>query len=397
MHYDLIIVGGGLVGASLAVALRHSTLRIALIDARLPSRDDPRLFAMNDTSCQFLKNLDVWPALVKHATPIRQVHVSHQGQFGAVRLNSADCSLTALGHVIPAYIVESALNEALGALPSITLYRPAILKTLTQGAGLATLTLAIENKERVLKAPLVIAADGTASTVRQQIAMQAEEEDYQQTAIVTRTTLQRSHQGIAYERFNRHGAIAMLPLIGDECATIWTADKVVAAKLMALSETNFLAALQKEFGYRLGRLQKIAQRHHFPLRMTRAEKNVQGSVFLLGNAAHTMHPIAAQGFNLALYEVTVLAEELLRKSVDSIDLNKIYEHILPHQAASMQISHRLSQIFSHPSFLKSCFLQVGMMGLDVLTPLKKKFIAKMIGRSSAAPGLLWAGSQRKPS
>jgi 2-octaprenyl-6-methoxyphenol hydroxylase len=155
-----------------------------------------------------------------------------------------------------------------------------------------------------------------------------------------------------------------------------------------LSEQDFLSVLQKEFGYRLGRLQKIDRRYQFPLRMTQAKKNRDGCVFLLGNSAHTMHPIAAQGFNLALYEVAVLAEEINGKTIDNMSLQKIHERIQPHQTASMQMSHCLAQIFSHPSFLMNCLLQLGMVGLDVVSPAKRKLMARMMGRSNSMPFLL---------
>jgi 2-octaprenyl-6-methoxyphenol hydroxylase len=385
MRYDLIIVGGGLVGAGLAVALRHSNLQIALIDARLPSNTDPRLFALNDNSCQFLKNIGVWPQLSAEAAPIHQVHVSSQGRFGAVRLNASDVKLASLGHVIPAYIIEKALNDALASLPNVTLFRPAQLKTLVQQDGRATLTILKADTETTLESSIVIGADGTESAVRTQMNIPIETVDYEQSAIVTRTTLQRAHQHIAYERFTQDGAIAMLPLVGDECATIWSASKEKTAKLLSLSDPEFLQALQKEFGYRLGRLQKIARRHNYPLRMVRAKKNVEGCVLLLGNSAHTLHPIASQGLNLALYETAVLIDEL---SAHPTDLNKINGRIKAQQTMSINVSHQLSSLFSSKSALVNCMLQLGMVGFDIGLSAKKHFITKIMGMSGRVPQLL---------
>src|SRR5579883_942585 len=223
MHYDLIIVGGGLVGAGLAAALPDK--RIALIDAKLPSQDDPRLFALNYGSCQFLQHLGLWPMLAAHAAPIHQVHVSYQGRFGAVRLTREDAHLPTLGHVIPARFIEAALHDKLASSIHITLYRPAKLISLHQQEGRVTLTLDTAIGQKILHAPLVIGADGTESTVRSQLNIPITVVDYHQSAIVTRTTLKRSHHHIAYERFVDNGAIAMLPLVGNECATIWTAEK----------------------------------------------------------------------------------------------------------------------------------------------------------------------------
>jgi 2-octaprenyl-6-methoxyphenol hydroxylase len=390
--FDLIIVGGGLVGAGLAVALQKTGLKMALIDARLPGSDDPRLFALNDSSCQFLKNLGVWSKLSMHAAPIREVHVSHQGHFGAVRLQSEEVNLPSLGHVVPARYIEAALNEELET-NSFTFYRPATLKALQQDQNQARLTILIEGQEKILYSRLVIGADGTESTVRKQLNIPADIFDYDQSAIVTRTLLHRSHHAQAYERFTANGAIAMLPLTGDECATIWTAKSDFISSLMDLSEPAFLQILQKEFGYRLGRLQQISQRHVFPLRMVRAQKMIDQCVFLLGNAAHTLHPVAAQGFNLALYEVAALAEGMKAKLIrqetfTTEDLLQISEKIQKQQAMSIGISHRLSQFFSQESLLLNFLSQIGMIFFDIATPIKKRFIKEAMGRTGRVPYLL---------
>jgi len=393
LHYDLIIVGGGLVGASLAVALRQTGLRIALIDAKLTSSDDPRLFALNSSSCQFLENLKIWPSLAAHAAPIHQVHVSNHGHFGVVRLRREDVNLPALGHVVPACIIEAALNEELMALPNFTLYRPAKLKTLCQKNNNVQLIIATANGEKILQSPIVFGADGPDSTVREQLNIHTEIFDYEQSAIVVRTTLKRSHEHIAYERFNVDGAIAMLPLTGNECATIWTANTKAQSQLMELSDEIFLQKLQHEFGYRLGRLQLTSKRHIFPLRMVRAKKIVDQGVFLLGNSAHTLHPIAAQGFNLALYKVAMLAESMMEKiSKNEVftasHLQEISVQIQKQQATSIGISHRLSALFSSHSFLPSIALQLGMISLNVTTPIKKRFIERMLGKTGCVPRLL---------
>lgn len=393
-QYDLIIVGGGLVGAGLAAALRQSPLRIALIDAKLPSSDDPRLFALNTSSCQFLENLNVWQQINKYASAIHQVHVSHQGHFGAVRLNRDEVNLSALGHVIPARYIEAALNEELQALPNCTVYRPATLQAIHQENNQVQLRIVTENGEIKLQAAIVIGADGTESTVRKLLNIKTDIFDYEQGALVTRTQLHHTHHNIAYERFEKNGgAIAMLPLINNECATIWTADKQTISQLRELSDAEFLAVLQKEFGYRLGRLQSISQRHFFPLRMVRAEKAVEQSVLLLGNSAHTLHPIAAQGFNLALYEVAALAEVILEKSskqqaITTQDLQGIHAHTQKQQAASIGVSHRLSRLFTSSSPFVGLAAQLGMISLDITTPIKKRFIKQMMGRKGSVPRLL---------
>lgn len=391
--FDIVIVGGGLVGASLAFALRHTTMKIALLEAKMPSNNDPRLFALNYSSCQFLKNMGVWPSLEMHAAPIHQVHVSHQGHFGSVRLNRDEIELDSLGHVIPAYQIETVLNKKLSDLANVTVFRPSKLQSIQQENGEATLTVSTESGDVILQTPLVIGADGAESTVRAQSNIVTKLHDYQQSALVTRTTLHRPHEQIAYERFYSNGAVAMLPLTGLECATIWSADHATINRLQALSDEDFLQELQKQFGFRLGRLQQVSKRHTFPLRMVRAEKAVDGCILLLGNASHTLHPIAAQGFNLALYEVATLADIMLEtlsrnETLTAANLHQVNERIESQQSASIGVSHRLSNIFTSRSMINSLMLQLGMIGLNIASPLKKMFIEKMVGRSGRVPRLL---------
>lgn len=392
-HYDVVIVGGGLVGAGLAAALSPLGYKIALIDARLPSSNDPRLFALNRTTCHFLQHIHAWRALVAEATPVHQVHVSSRRHFGAVRLNKQDIKADALGYVIPARLIEAELNQRLLTLPNVTLYQPATLVSLVQDESQATLMLLTAQGDATLTAKLVIGADGTMSTVRDALGIQTTTEDHAQSAIVTITALQRSHKNIAYEQFHANGAIAMLPLKDNKCATIWSADNKTISDLMALTDEAFVKTLQTSFGYRLGRLQHIEKRHHFPLRTVRADKAVEGRVLLLGNAAHTLHPIAAQGFNLALYEVATLVEGLQdnwHPAEDSIAplLLQLYEKTKTQQKVSLGVSQQLSQIFSEPSALTQVGLTLGMISLDMLPSLKQKFINGMMGKLNHVPRLL---------
>lgn len=385
MHqYDLVIVGGGLVGAGLAVALHQSEMKLALIDAKLPHSDDPRLFGLNASSCQFLKNVGVWSQLMQHAAPIHRVHVSHQGHFGAVRLNREEVPAESLGHVIPAHYIEAALNDLLAMQSNITVYRPALVETLIHENEKVVLTIKADDGVTTIQANWVVGADGAQSIVREQANIPTHIVDYEQSALVTRTLLARSHQYSAYERFTNDGAIAMLPLVGNECATIWTASHTTIQQLMALDDQHFLQKLQNDFGYRLGRLEKIKKRHVFPLRLVRAEQGFSQNVLLLGNAAHTLHPIAAQGFNLALYEVAALVEGILNKA----DLVSVMNNAQKQQKASIGVSHYLPQIFSRQSRWLSALAQLGMIGLDITKPLKKKFMNSMMGRTGIVPSLL---------
>ncbi|HLB41953.1 MAG TPA: FAD-dependent monooxygenase [Gammaproteobacteria bacterium] len=381
MHHDLIIVGGGMVGASLALALRSSGLQIALVEATLPRFEDPRLFGLTENSCQFLRNLEIWQKLAEHATPIHRVHVSYKNHFGIVRLNREDVCLPQLGYVISAYYIAMVLHEALKQQSNITYYCPATLMMLQQ-TDVVTLTLKTNEGDKILQSPIVIAADGMTSIVREQLNIKTQVIDYQQSAIVTQTLLQRSHYHVAYERFNANGAIAMLPLINHRCATIWTADHATIAQLMTLPDESFVASLQREFGYRLGRLLNVSQRHVFPIKMVQAQESIKQCVLLLGNAAHTLHPIAAQGFNLALYEVAALTKAIMDKIAHcqlftSIDLQHVIQDTQKQRSFSVNTSHQLARLFKQRSLVLNMFLSLGMVGLDILKPIKGMFINKI--------------------
>src|SRR3990167_1551524 len=353
MHHDLIIVGGGMVGASLALALRSSGLQIALVEATLPRFEDPRLFGLTENSCQFLRNLEIWQKLAEHATPIHRVHVSYKNHFGIVRLNREDVCLPQLGYVISAYYIAMVLHEALKQQSNITYYCPATLMMLQQ-TDVVTLTLKTNEGDKILQSPIVIAADGMTSIVREQLNIKTQVIDYQQSAIVTQTLLQRSHYHVAYERFNANGAIAMLPLINHRCATIWTADHATIAQLMTLPDESFVAS----------------------------QESIKQCVLLLGNAAHTLHPIAAQGFNLALYEVAALTKAIMDKIAHcqlftSIDLQHVIQDTQKQRSFSVNTSHQLARLFKQRSLVLNMFLSLGMVGLDILKPIKGMFINKI--------------------
>lgn len=392
-RYDIIVVGGGLVGAGFASALRGTNLRVALVDARLPSNDDPRLFALNAGSCDFLANIGIWPAIENHAAAIHQVHVSSRGRFGAARLKKEDAGLSSLGYVIPAHYIESALNDQMSSEMLHDVYRPAVLQKLEQDDNEVSIELATPDGIVSLRTSLLIGADGAESAVRRLVGIDVDIVDYQQSAIVTRTLLTRPHNNIAYERFIESGTIAMLPLCGNECATIWTGKNERAAELLSLGDNDFVQVLQRDVGYRLGRLQGIAKRHSFPLRMIRAVTMAKGNVFLLGNAAHTLHPIAAQGFNLAMYEAAVLLESLIvaadaGKKMSALDLQAVSADIQQQQGISVQVSHQLAEHFSGQKSIISKFLPLGLIGFDLAAPVRRQFVRKIMGRSGRVPRLL---------
>ncbi|HSW93888.1 MAG TPA: FAD-dependent monooxygenase [Gammaproteobacteria bacterium] len=379
MQYDIAIIGGGMVGASFALALQNTAFRIALIDAAPTHTNDHRLIALNKASCDFFKNLNLWSELKNHAASIHEVHVSTRGSFGTTRLLAKEMHVDALGHVIPARDINHALYTALESSENIDVLRGAKLTALSQTNSDVDLALLTESGQELITAKIVMGADGTFSTTRELLDIPAETIDYHQKALVTITDLNRDHHHIAYERFLSNGAIAMLPLTDQRAATIWSGNEKQIDELLALSDDDFLAMLQKTFGFRLGKLMKTHSRFSYPLKYVRVKNPIKNRVLLMGNAAHTVHPIAAQGLNLALYEVDVLTRHFSRKSPDNLSLENCPD-FLTQQKLSLTVSHRLTQLFSLDFFPLTVLRQMGMMGLDVCLPLKKRLGKRLLGQ-----------------
>ncbi|HEX2548273.1 MAG TPA: FAD-dependent monooxygenase [Gammaproteobacteria bacterium] len=365
MTYDIAIIGGGMVGLTLAIALQKNS-RVLLIDAVAENKEDHRLIALNHSSICLFKSLHVWPMLQSHATPINEIHVSKRGRLGITRISSDLLKLETLGYVIPAKYINIALSKLL----KVDVIRPGILKKFHQTSDEVFLTVETSEGLKEISASYMIGADGTHSFVREFLNIPTKKIDYQQSAIVTKTLLHRPHQNVAYERFVEEGAIAMLPLQNNEVATIWTANNSKIDALLKLSDEEFLQTLQKTFGYRLGRLQKISKRYSYPLHLVKATEHQIDRIILMGNALHTMQPIAAQSLNLAFYEMTLLVEYFAKKSQEKIDFSK---HSLPEK-----LSHHLSWIFSTDFFLWNMARQSSMIALDVFPILKKYFLKRLM-------------------
>lgn len=378
MKYDIAIVGGGMVGAALGCALSNSSLRIALIDAAAFHTNDHRLIALNYASCEFLKKISVWSELVPYAEAIHEVHVSNRGHFGTTRLSAAEMGVKQLGYVVPASEINKTLFSRLNEIDNVEILQGAKLTTLTPLATHVDLTLQLESGQELIEASIVIGADGTFSTVRELLDIKTDTIDYKQKALVTITQLQRNHHHIAYERFLPNGAIAMLPLTEQRAATIWSGDEKYIDELLKLSDEDFVALLQKNFGFRLGKFIQTQQRFSYPLKFIKAQEQIKDRVVLIGNAAHTVHPIAAQGLNLALYEVELLADHFKRQTANLLSLNNLPDYFTQ-QNLSMNLSHQLTRLFSADFFGINAAKQLGMIGLDLCTFAKKRFGKRVLG------------------
>ena len=305
---DILIVGGGLMGMALMLALAPLGYRVRLAEAREITHQTPdiletRSIALSPASIQILKQLDVWPALTKTASPIETIHISEQGRFGQARLDAND-GHQPLGAVVEMHVLNHALKTRLNG---DDMWVPARVTAVDATTGITSLQT--DSGEKTVRARWVIAADGADSSVRKLCQAEAKIKTYSEHAIATNITLSRAHQQIAYERFTPDGPLALLPLNGPHMALVWTQAPQEAESLKTMSETDFLNALQHAFGYRAGRFLAAGPRQTYPLQQVMMSKQVHmNKIIFIGNAAHTLHPVAGQGLNLGLRDVAMLAE-----------------------------------------------------------------------------------------
>ncbi len=322
--YDVVIAGGGPVGAALA-ALAPPTLRIAVVEPRAPE-DAPaaagaadRAIALAEGSRRILEEAGAWAGIAPAAAPIRYIHVSQRGRPGITRLRCDECGVEALGWVVPGPVLERALAERLAALGHVERISRARVAAVAQDGTRVRVRLEGEGPE-ALEAALLVGADGTASRVREAVGIGTEQWDYGQDAVLATLETGRAHGGWAYERFTDDGPLALLPLGPRRMALVWTLPRARAPWALGLVPEAFAREVQARFGWRLGRLRLAApERAAHPLRMVRAREAVRGRVALVGNAMRTLHPVAGQGFNLGLRDARALARLLEAAAWDGAD------------------------------------------------------------------------------
>ena len=397
-QYDVIIIGGGMVGASLACALSGNGLRIAMVEAvhfetRGEAGYDDRAIALAYGTKRIFSGLQLWEQLAEAATPIHRIHISDRGHFGMVHMDRAEEGLPAIGYVVPARVIGQVLDKAVARLDEVDCYCPATVATVTPGDESVQVEIIRDNVTTTLSARLIVAADGADSPVREQFGIECIERDYGQTAIITNITPQLPHNNIAYERFTDTGPLALLPMTEQRCAVVWTVASTQAESIMALDDAAFLEQLQQRFGYRLGRLQRAGRRQAWPLRLVQAKASVRERLALVGNAVHTLHPIAGQGFNLGARDVAVLAEVLvdaIRNGEDpgSLDvLNRYSEwRHRDHQNVTV-FTDGLARMFTLPVPALAAVRSAGMLAFDLFPPAKRLLTRMTMGRSGRTPRL----------
>lgn len=400
--FDIAIVGGGLVGSSLAIALAKTlsaaSYKIALIDSQ-PLADieikanhlDGRSIALALSSKKMLATLGLWDSLQEHATAIKKIHISDQGRFGVTRLDSARYEVESFGYLIPADRLVHCLNKQVDTLDEVKRIQPYEVSAIESSSDHVILK---QDDGKTIQASLLIAADGAHSFIRKALNIAVEEKQYQQSAIVGSVECEQAHKNTAYERFTQDGPLALLPREGNRCGFIWMNPTDTAEEKLSLSDTVFMHKLQEAFGFRLGHFQSVSKRFAYPLALLMSERRVQQRVVLIGNAAQTLHPIAGQGLNLALRDIAELVERLYVNDPNIVDgdlddmLRRYADTRQPDIENTIRFTDRLNFLFNadYPVLKQSRGLGLAMLG--AIPMLEERIVKQNLGVAGSNASLL---------
>ncbi|HEY0635125.1 MAG TPA: 2-octaprenyl-6-methoxyphenyl hydroxylase [Gammaproteobacteria bacterium] len=410
MNYDLLIIGGGMVGASLAHALRDLELRIGIVEAVALEENsqpsyDARAIALSQGSKRIFEAMGVWAAMVEQGvSPITRIHVSDRGHFGAARLDAAEEHVDALGYVVEAGVIGAVLAASLKSLPNVEVICPATLKGLASEADSASVTIERDGVLSELRARLVVAADGTRSTARELVGARTFKLGYGQSAIIANIITDQPHNHRAFERFTDTGPLALLPNtapsgypqreVGERrWSLVWTARDAEVEAILALDEAAFIERLQARLGHRAGHVLACGPRRAYPLLLQYVRDHVRERLAFIGNAAHAMHPVGGQGFNLGLRDVAVLAEVLanaVQRGDDIGSLAALHEYSAwrrPDYIRTLFFTDSLARSFSTKFTPLVVARDLGLMAMDLLPPARKLFARQAMGLLGKLPRL----------
>ncbi len=402
--FDVLIVGGGMVGASLAVALEPLNIKVGMIEAvsfgasNQPSYDD-RAIALSYGSSRIFSGMGVWDNLQEKTTEIKVIEVSDRGHFGTTRLSAKQEKVPALGYLVESRVLGKQLYEQLKKC-RVEQFVPMRVTGVEQGNDSLTISIQqAQNKEdkkgkvtkdktKTIQTRLLVAADGTHSPIREMSGIEVKISDYQQSAIIANVSTEKPHNNKAIERFTAIGPIALLPMSGNRCSLVWTHSTKNGMEsvdeTMAMDDAAFLKKLNEEFGHRLGRFTKVGNRSYYPLSLVTSKMNTAKRTVVIGNASHTLHPVAGQGLNLAMRDIAVLAdliaEHLPTGDVGTDTLLQAYEK---QRAGDLKTTVRytdsLVRLFSNDNFLLGHARAGGLLAVDRLPPLRKWLTKQSMG------------------
>lgn len=394
--YDIVVIGGGMVGSSFALAVTNAieSVSVLVIDAHEMSKQgrpsfDDRSTALSFGSSQILNKVGLWDELKGQANKIETIQVSDKGHIGTTHLSSADYDIDALGYVIENRLFGKVINAALENSPAIDYLAPASVTKLTPKAEGMTVVIDQDNSQQTIDASLVVLADGGRSPLCAQMGIKRKVEDYDQHALIANIGFQLPHKNQAFERFTDTGPLAVLPLLSHEsenrASLVWTISSAQADEFAALDQLQLISRLQERFGDRLGEISKIGKLYSYPLSLVTATEQIRPGLALLGNAAHTLHPVAGQGFNLALRDANALVQSLVRAQDQGKQFGdmQVLQHYLDNQTKDQQhailATDTLVRLFSNSSIPKSLLRKCGLLSLELVPGIKQSFAKRAMG------------------
>lgn len=383
-----------MIGSSLALALAPLSLRVAIVEpvAReadsQPSFDD-RSTALSRSSQRMYEAMGLWSKIAAAATPVTRIHVSDQGSFGFSHIDAAQQKVEALGYVVINRVLGDVLQKALRSVSQLDIFCPARITAARLAPEQAAVTLQhADGTSEELDCRLLVAADGARSAVRDMLGIAARHEAYGQRAIVGNLLPEKPLKNCAYERFTRHGPLAMLPISDGRAGFVWTVAEHDAERILGLEQTEFLHELQQVFGYRLGELSQPGKLTSYPLHLSKAVRLTATRSVLIGNAAHGLHPVAAQGFNLGLRDVATLCDCIASFDLDDAELLRRYAAWRKSdQGKLVGFTDGLVRMFSATQPPIRTLRGFAMLGFDLVPGVRSLFARHTMGLAGHLPRL----------
>jgi 2-octaprenyl-6-methoxyphenol hydroxylase len=394
--YDIVIAGGGMIGSSLALALAPLGLRVAVIEpvarkaAEQPSFDE-RSTALSRSTQRMFQAMGLWSDIVAASTPITGIHVSDQGRFGFSHIDAEEQGVEALGYVVINRVLGGVLQNALDNESGIDQLCPAAVAGIDLAPQRAVATVAFDDGEsHDLECALLVAADGANSRVREMMGITTDKSYYEQRAVIGNLQPEKPVDNMAYERFTPQGPLAILPVADGRAAFVWTVSEDAADRVMALDDDAFLAELQQEFGYRLGTFSRVGARASYPLILSKALRLTAARSVLIGNSAHGLHPVSAQGFNLGMRDVAAIVDCIADKGSDPGDAAVLERYAAwrrSDQEKLVRFTDGLVKLFGSRRRPLRALRSVGMLGFDLVPGVRSSFAKHAMGLAGRLPRL----------
>ncbi len=400
-RYDIVIAGGGMIGTSLALALAPLGLRVAVVEAVArkdpgqPSFDD-RTTALSRSTQRMFEAMGLWEDILSASTPIQSIHVSDQGRFGFSHIDAQEQGVEALGYVVINRVLGSVLQSAMDHCDGVDLLCPARIVDVKLTSTQATAMLeAGDGRPEALGCDLLVAADGANSTVRGMMGIPAQKTHYGQRAVIGNMLVEKKMEYRAYERFTAQGPLAVLPVADDRAGFVWVVSEEDAGRVLALDDDAFLSELQQEFGYRLGAFSNVGKRAAYPLTLSKAARLTSTRAVLVGNAAHGLHPVSAQGFNLGMRDIAALCDCIAdgRAGPNGVDpgdeqvLARYADWRRSDQKKLVRFTDGLVRLFGSSSRSLRALRDVGMLGFDLIPGVRSLFAKHTMGLAGTLPRL----------